>query len=319
MGNNGKTLRERMVPRQLSNAATALVASLRINSVSEQNRRNGQIVVKCRNGHSEQIAEMANLYFSWTGLPIRFWSKVEQWQRWEVESFNMLNGDQFKARPVGARKVIEDKLPGESLWDQMNRGTLTQPMLVAAARELRRAHQFWSDEFAGPWSHGDATTTNVIYNSQTDRARWLDFEILHEKSLSPEARHADDLLVFLLDMAGIVSSRQWLPFAICFLEAYGEREIIRELRRQLPLPGGLAWIWWEVRTNFAPLQEIKQRLDRLATAIERLEIYRPTSGARVRRKRRASIICQATTAGMPMAQSRTRAIKEMAKAASPGM
>ena len=41
--------------------------------------------------------------------------------------------------------------------------------------------------------------TNVIYNEKT-RARLIDFEIRHEKSLPAAARHTDDLLVFLLDM-----------------------------------------------------------------------------------------------------------------------
>jgi hypothetical protein len=69
-------------------------------------------------------------------------------------------------------------------------------MLEATGREFRRAHQFWSDEFAGLWSHADATTINVIYNEKTGRARLIDFEIIHHKSLPPTARQADDLSLF---------------------------------------------------------------------------------------------------------------------------
>jgi len=68
----------------------------------------------------------------------------------------MLNGDGFRAHSSGPRTVVADKLPGESLWDRVNRGTLTRRMLLAAAAEFRRAHEFWSDEFRGRWSHGDA-------------------------------------------------------------------------------------------------------------------------------------------------------------------
>jgi len=57
-------------------------------------------------------------------------------------------------------------------------------MLIAAAFEFRRAHQFWSDEFQGRWSHGDASSTNVIYDASNNRARLIDFEIYHEKSLA---------------------------------------------------------------------------------------------------------------------------------------
>src|SRR6266581_8602775 len=143
----------------------------------------------------------------------------------------MLNGDRFRVTSV-ARTVCADKLPGESLWEHMNRGTLTQQMLEAAGREFFRAHLLWSDEFGGPWSHGDASMTNVIYNEKTGRARLIDFEIRHEKSLPVTARHADDLLVFLLDLVGRVSSRQWIKFAICFLRAYGDATVMRELKKR---------------------------------------------------------------------------------------
>src|SRR5204863_350428 len=90
-------------------------------------------------------------------------------------------------------------------------------------------------------------------NSITEKAgcaRLIDFEIRHEKSLPTTARQADDLLVFLLDMVGRIPNRQWLPFAICFLRAYNDGAVIRELKKRLVVPTGLALIWWNVRTNF---------------------------------------------------------------------
>ena len=192
-------------------------------------------------------------------------------------------------------------------------------MLRAAAREFHRAHQFWSDEFRDRWSHSDATTTNVLYDAKNDRARLIDFEIMHQRSLPAEARHADDLLVFLLDMVGSVSSRQWLPFALCFLNAYGAADVIAELRKRLVLPGGLAWIWWEVRTNFTKPAKVTRRLERLRTEIRRRGLHRPAPAERARNKRRPSIICQTTRPGMPRASSRILAIKDRAKAAFPGM
>jgi hypothetical protein len=81
-------------------------------------------------------------------------------------------------------------------------------MLKAAGSEYRRARHFKNEEFGSGWSHGDASMTNVIYNEKTERARLIDFEIRHEKSLPATVRHADDLLVFLLDLVSCVSSRQ---------------------------------------------------------------------------------------------------------------
>src|SRR5438128_5767232 len=316
---NGTSLVENLVPRGLADVATRLVEAIAINSISEKVRRGRTLVVKRRNIHSEQLADLTNLYFRMADIPIRFWSKVEDWQQWEVGCFEMLNGDRFHAYASGARCVVAEKLPGESLWEHINRGTVTRRMLVAAATEFRRAHRFWSDEFRGCWSHGDGTTQNVLYDPKTDRARLIDFEIVHEKSLATAARQADDLLVFLLDMVGIVPSRQWLPFSMTFLEAYSDVKVIAQLRKQLDLPGGLAWIWWGVRTNFTNPGKVKRRLENLSRAIAKLKFYEEAGSARVRNKRRPSISCQQTRPGMPRASSRTLAIKDRAKAVSPGI
>ena len=316
---NGGSLVENLVPRGLADVATRLVEAIAINSISEKVRRGRALVVKRRNIHSEQLADLTNLYFRMADIPIRFWSKVEEWQRWEVDCFQMLNGDRFRAYASGTRTVTAEKLPGESLWEHLNRGTLTRRMLQAAAAEFRRAHQFWSDEFHGRWSHGDGTSQNVIYDPASNRARLIDFEIIHEKSLPTFARQADDLLVFLLDMVGTVPNRQWLPFSTTFLESYGDAKVIAQLRKQLDLPGGLAWIWWGVRTNFTNPGKVTRRLANLSRAIAKLKLYETAGSARARSKRRPSISCQPISPGIPKPSSRTLAIKDRAKAVSPGM
>jgi hypothetical protein len=306
-------------PQGLATVATRLVEAIAINSISEKVRRRRQVVVKRRNLHSEQLADLTNLYFRVADIPIRFWSKVGEWQRWEIDCFNMLNGDRFQAYASGSRIVIADKLPGESLWEYLDRGTLTRRMLIAAATEFRRAHQFWTDEFRGRWSHGDASITNVVYNASENRARLIDFEIYHEKSLATAERQADDLLVFLLDLVGTLPTRQWIPFATTFLEAYGDAEVIAQLRKQLDLPGGVAWIWWGVRTNFTNPAKVKRRLANLSRAIPKLKLYDGATSVRVRSKRRPSTNCQAIRPGIPKPTSRTLAIKDRAKAVSPGI
>jgi hypothetical protein len=55
-----------------------------------------------------------------------------------------------------------------------------------------------------------AGTNNVIYDRQNGRARLIDFEIIHQKSLPAKSRHAGDLLVFLLDLMAVAPNRQWL-------------------------------------------------------------------------------------------------------------
>src|SRR6266513_1809566 len=316
---NGASLTERLMPRALTDAAATFVDSIKLSSVSERVRRGRRVVLKRRNAYSEQLADLGNLYFRISNIPIRFWSKVEDWRRWEADCFQMLNGDRFRVLASGAKTVCVDKLPGKTLWEHLTRGTLTRQMLEATGRELRRAHQLWSDEFGGGWSHGDATMSNVLYDEKTDRARMIDFEIMHDKSVPAKSRHADDLLVFLLDVVAIAPSRQWLAFALCFLDAYGDTDVIAELENKLAVPGGLAWSWWGVRTSFANPAKVKNRLAKLRDLTAHLGYYRAVAAKRTRHRRRASITCHEISPGIPRASSRTLAIKDRAKAASPGM
>ncbi len=317
--NTVANLVEAVIPRTLANVATRLVDSLKINSVSEETRRGRRVVIKQRNGYSEQLADLSNLYFRMAGIPIRFWAKAKDWRRWEVECFKLLNGDRFRAWPCGEKTVCADKLPGKNLWEHLEHGTLTKEMVDAAGHEFRRAHQFRSDEFHGPWSHGDAGTNNVIYDDKTGRARFIDFEIIHDKSLPAKSRQADDLLVFLLDVIAVARNPQWLALALSFLNAYGNDAVICELEDELAVPSGMAWIWWGVRTSFANPGKVRKRLEKLRGVIANLEFYRAFAAKRPRHKRRASITCQQMSPGMPSASSRTLAISDRANAASPGM
>ncbi|HEY4638482.1 MAG TPA: hypothetical protein VIG87_01075, partial [Candidatus Udaeobacter sp.] len=63
---------------------------MKINSVSEHVRRRRRLVIKRRTVYSEPLAELANIYFRMAGIPIRFWAKIADWRRWEVNCFNML-------------------------------------------------------------------------------------------------------------------------------------------------------------------------------------------------------------------------------------
>ena len=277
------------IPQALSDAAAKFVDSVKVSSTSETTRRGRRVVIKRRNAHSEQLADLANLYFRMAEIPIRFWSKVKDWRRWEVNSFRMLNGDRFRAFSCGTSTICTDKLPGDSLWEHLNRGTLTRRMIEAAGHEFRRAHHFWTDKFRGPWSHGDAGMANVIYNEKTGRARLIDFEIVHDNSLPAAARHADDLLVFLLDLIAMAPSRRWLPFALWFLNVYDNADVIAELEDQLALPSGMAWIWWGVRTSFAKPAKVKRRLAKLRDVMANLGHDRAIAAKRSRHRRRVFV------------------------------
>jgi len=159
----------------------------------------------------------------------------------------------------------------------------------------------------------------VIYDGKTGRARLIDFEIVHEKALPTKLRHADDLLVFLLDLMAIAPNPRWLTLALAFLNAYDNAKVIAALKKALAMPTGMAWIWWGVRTSFANPAKVKRRIQKIAGVVTDLEYHRAFATERARRTRRASTNCHASSPGIPKINSRTRAIKESANAASPGI
>ena len=113
----GQLLAAQLIPQVLANAATTFVDSLKLTSICEKVRRARQVVIKRRHIYGDQLADLANLYFRMSNIPLRFWSKAEDWRRWEMECFQMLNGDRFRVNPSAAKTVCTDKLPGESLWE----------------------------------------------------------------------------------------------------------------------------------------------------------------------------------------------------------
>ena len=94
----------------------------------------------------------------------------------------------------------------------------------------------------------------------SDRARLIDFEVMHHPELPAEERHADDLLIFLQDLVGRLGAEEWLPNAKAFLAGYGRPEIVARLRRKLVVPGGLARVWWAVRTTYLAPAELMRRV-----------------------------------------------------------
>jgi hypothetical protein len=202
---------------------------------------------------------------------------VPHWQQREAESFNLLNGEKFHAFSEVPRKVCAEQIPGKSIASHFEEGTFLDEMLDAAAAELRRAHALRCEEFDGPWSHGDANLANFLYDETERRARMIDFELVHHRSLSAEQRQADDLLVFLQDLCGCISAESWLPAATRFLERYGSAPVVDELKKRLDVPRGLPLVWWVIRANYVPPAELRRRFDALREALSRSELSQPNT------------------------------------------
>lgn len=252
---------------RILSAAGALVDRIKINAVSRECRDGRTLWIKRRRWTARPIMACANRFFRLAGNPIRAIEEMATWQRWEVDCFLQLHGGEFDAFAEGASSVVAEEVPGKSLSHHLGRGTLTPQMLGAAARELRRAHSAESAVFAGPWSHGDPHSGNFVYDAPNDRARLIDFEVMHHPTISADERHADDLLIFLQDLVGRIARELWLPDAQAFLTAYGRPEIVARLRKKLVVPGGMPRIWWAVRTTYMGSAELVRRLDALRNSL----------------------------------------------------
>jgi hypothetical protein len=251
-------------PETWCRQAGSAIDAIRINSVTREVRDGRTLLVKRRRMTSGPLVQTANLFFRAARHPVFVWKDARDWQRWEVNSFNLLHAARYEAFAAGPRTVCADILPGTSLAEHFVRGTFEAEMLDAAGVELKRAHRLQSAFFHGPWSHGDPNLANFLYCPQEGRARLIDFEVVHQRRLPAMTRHMEDVLSFLQDLLGCAPRGTWLDSAERFLEAYEcDPELRQALRERLALPHGIPRVWWWIRTNYVPMKSIRGRLRRL--------------------------------------------------------
>lgn len=256
-------------PQMWCKHAGSAIDAIRINAITREVRDGRALLVKRRRLVSAPLAQTANLFFRAARHPVFVWADAGAWQRFEVNTFNLLHAEQYCAFPVGQRTVCADIMPGVSLAEHYVMGNFEGGMLDAAGSELRRAHGLHSAFFGGPWSHGDPNLANFLFSAHEQHARLIDFEVVHERRLPAMVRHVEDLLSFLQDLLGCAPKGTWLDSAQRFLEAYGCDQPLREaLRERLRLPRGIPRVWWWIRTNYVPLVSIRSRLRRLRETLE---------------------------------------------------
>jgi hypothetical protein len=249
-------------------AASCLAERIRINSITRETRAGRRLWIKRRRRSARLILACANRFFRLAGNPVQALADLPAWQRWEVECFLKMHGKHYHAFAEGTLAVAAEEVPGVSLAHHLDHATLTLEMTAAAARELRRCHETTCVAFGDEgWSHGDPHAGNFLYDAAEDRARLIDFEVMHDPALPASERHTDDLLVFLQDIVGRVPAEAWLPLALSFLDAYERPEIVARLVPRLMLPRGIPRLWWAVRTTYLPGAALAHRLELLREAL----------------------------------------------------
>lgn len=251
----------------LLSSARDWVDHIHLNASSRGERDGRAVVVKRRRVGSGWVMRFANAFFRAARNPIEALTDRSEWQRWEVECFTRLHGPEFQAGTEEGGTAWIEVLPGYCLADHLVAGTLEPAMLASAGAELRRAHAQTCPHYRGAWSHGDPHTGNFLYDAATKRARLIDFEVRHLRSLPAEARQADDVLVLLQDVCGRCQGDRWVDLARGLLDGYGSREVTGRLRQALRVPGGIPRLWWAVRTTWMPRPQLEHRLAQLAALL----------------------------------------------------
>jgi hypothetical protein len=160
-------------------------------------------VVKTRLGLSACLIPLGNLLLRWQAVGTRVLSLSE----WQARELAVAGVQPWRSVRIAPRAVIQPRWPGVTL----DRYLATEPdqgrrqsAIHSAWESLRQLHTLNVTTEGMPgsgFSHGDATTRNVIYDHVSGRAVWIDFDIAHQDHLSPTQRQADDLRAFLFSVA----------------------------------------------------------------------------------------------------------------------
>jgi hypothetical protein len=197
---------------------------IRINRVEPVGRGGAIFWRKERMAAARWLLPLANRFFEWAGNPVNVVESAAAWRERELAMYGALHGCPGAASAGdGDAAVWLPGFPGEDLSRLLDSGKMREEMFGAAGRELRRVHGLIDPDTGEAFSHGDPHLANFIFDCGDGRARLIDFEVRHRTGLSARARFADDLLVFLQDLAGRIEREEWLPGALAFLVGYGGR------------------------------------------------------------------------------------------------
>jgi hypothetical protein len=229
-----------------------LVDRVRMNRI----RQEAQRWIKRRKAYAPLVIAPGNVYLALSRSGIRMHSNPRAWAPYEISRWRALHGDDA-AGPIDRAMIWTRALPGESLTTLLDRertSALAREALRAGGAELRRAHATSID--GEPFSHGDLHLSNLLYAD--GRARLIDFETPHERTLSAGARHADDLYVLLLDLV----AKGHGDLAPALVEGYGPLPAL--LRERLTLEHALLPRSLQIlRSGFLPRPALQAALENL--------------------------------------------------------
>lgn len=251
----------RQVPAEWIARTGNTIDRIRINIVSADLLNGREVWVKKRTFMSRLLVPVANAFFSLAGNPVEVFATSPEWQNYELATFRLLNGDTHGGGILSENSIYTVALPGQDLTQLLRTNRLNARVMALVGAAFCRMHRTLQPANGELFSHGDPHLGNVVYEHATESVGWLDFETVHRSGMEPVARHADDLLVFLLDLVGRSGDEQWTMLSPAFLNGYPDASVVAELRKRLHPPNGLGAIWWAVRTSYLPSKILRKRIE----------------------------------------------------------
>ena len=216
--------------RLLRTVAQCRVADVRVHT------HNGKIWY-CK----ERLCPDLILGFANRLLPSRFdVLTTRDWILRETSLYAELYGMEVITKADAANAVWLPEVPGYVAGDFLREkaDSDSAAALKAFCACLHSLHCLHSHSFANPiesrypFSHGDASIWNVMYDVNTGKASWFDFETAHKTSLSDCERHVDDLAVLLYSSAAVTPELLWDELILVALKRYQELDTLTALATQ---------------------------------------------------------------------------------------
>jgi hypothetical protein len=202
---------------------------------ARRTREDGSVVyVRSRRWRALWLVPAGNLLLRHAKVRVGFLPNAE-WRAWELAVYQALGVANVTADDRG--RLILPSFPGSPLDKLLESNVdtdLKRRAAIESLRKLRRAHQCrltWPDGIERTFSHGDATVRNVIFEQVTRRAWWIDFESLHDSTLTDAARRADDIRAWLVSAVECWPEVDALAQAV--VEGYRDADVVAVLAEQL--------------------------------------------------------------------------------------
>ncbi len=104
---------------------------------------------------------------------------------------------------------------------------------MAALDQLHQHQADWGNGLHQSISHGDATANNVIIDSRTQSASWIDFDTRHHRQLPTADRRADDLRALIYSVASHLPQSHYPRLAQEFSAQRPEATVVNRFRCHL--------------------------------------------------------------------------------------